>query len=173
MIDEMVLLRMSITRKAVELGLSERAENNIKVRQPLAVSCVSGPASMVGFFEEESQFVDLYLDEVNIKKMTIEKKGEELGVKTDTNLTDELKEEGILRELTRTINGLRKDAKLTISDFVSLEYNTDDEQISRVFEKYTEELKKSVLAKEISKTEVALDKVKINENEVGLKINKV
>jgi len=94
-------------------------------------------------------------------------------VALDLEITPELKEEGILRELTRTINGLRKDAKLTISDFISLEYNTEDEQIIRVFDKYAGELKKSVLAKEISKTEEELEKVKINDAEIGLKIEKI
>lgn len=168
LIDQKVLDYMAVARQVVELGLAKRAEVGIKVRQPLQKLEIRNQKS-----ELTGDYLDLIKDEINIKEVNQEKGEGELAVELDTNLTDELKEEGILRELTRTINGLRKDAKLTIDDFIILEYNTNDEQISRVFEKYADELKKSVLAKEISKTKEGLEKVKINEVEVGLKIKKV
>ncbi|MDD5289583.1 MAG: isoleucine--tRNA ligase [Patescibacteria group bacterium] len=166
LIDQKVLDYMSVTHQVVELGLAKRAEVGIKVRQPLQKLTINNQQLTI-------EYTDLIKDELNVKGVVCEKGSGELAVELDTELTDELKEEGILRELTRTINGLRKDAKLTIDDFIKLEYNTTDEQISRVFEKYSDDLKKSILAKEISKIEEDLEKVKINEAEIGLKITKI
>jgi len=166
LIDQKVLDYMAITRQVVELGLAKRAEVKIKIRQPLSELRVTG-------YELQKDYLDLIKDELNVKNIACKKGSGELSVELDTNLTDDLKAEGILRELTRTINGLRKDAGLTIDDFIKLEYNTIDEQISRVFEKYSVELKKAVLAKEISQSDESLEKVKINDSEVGLKITKV
>ena len=166
LIDQKVLDYMAITRQVVELGLAKRAEVKIKIRQPLSELRVTG-------YELQKDYLDLIKDELNVKNIACKKGSGELSVEFDINLTDDLKAEGILRELTRTINGLRKDAGLTIDDFIKLEYNTIDEQISRVFEKYSVELKKAVLAKEISQSDESLEKVKINDSEVGLKITKV
>ncbi len=53
---------MSITRKAIELGLSVRAENGIKVRQPLASATIE--------IEEKNldpQYIELIQEELNVK----------------------------------------------------------------------------------------------------------
>ncbi len=168
LIDQKVLDYMAITRQVVELGLAKRAEVGIKVRQPLLKLKVKSEKLKI-----EEEYINLIKDELNVREVVQEKGEGELSVELDTEISDELKEEGILRELTRTINGLRKDAGLTIDNFINLEYNTSNEQISCVFEKYQDELKKSVLAQTISKTKEGLEKVKINEAEVGLKITKV
>ena len=68
---------------------------------------------------------------------------------------------------------MRKDAGLTIYDFIKLEYNTNEKQITKVFEDYLADLQKAVLAREIAKTENSLDKIKINDTEIGLKIEKI
>jgi len=44
-----------------------------------------------------------------------------LKVGLDLNITDELKKEGLVREIVRTINQIRKEQKLTINDEVVVE----------------------------------------------------
>jgi len=175
MIDQKVLDYMAMTRKIVELGLAKRAEAGIKVRQPLAKSKISAKGgSASGGKNQKSKLEDEYLnlikDELNVKEVIFEAGDGDLSVEFDTNINDELKEEGILRELVRAINNLRKEMKLTIQNKIILEWQTDDALLSQVFNKFSEELKKFVLAEKISKTEEKLEKVKINEVEIGLKI---
>ena len=88
-------------------------------------------------------------------------------------MSDELKQEGLLRELIRTINGMRKKMKLTIEDRVVVEYNSADKTINAVFAKKGGELKKSVLAGELKLVDQNLEEIKINDIEVGMKISKI
>ena len=66
----------------------------------------------------------------------------------DTKITHELKEEGTLRELVRTIQDLRQDAKLTPQDTVELFIN-GAEEIKFIVSKYGELLKKKLKRKEL------------------------
>lgn len=166
LIDQKVLDEMILTRQIVELGLAKRAALGIKVRQPLRELRIKNQGL-------RDEYLKLIKDELNVKEVVCESGEGELSVELDTNLTDELKEEGILRELVRAINNLRKEMKLTIKDRIQIQYNTDDAVLKNVFEKYTTEFKKAVLAEKISKTDEGLEKVRINEVEVGLKIIKI
>ena len=164
-IDQKILDYMDSTRKIVELGLAARAEVKIKVRQPLAKAIITGD-------KLDGDYIRLIKDELNVKQVEFNK-GEELKVELDTKITDELKREGLLRELIRTINGLRKKAKLTIQDRIVLEYNSRDKTINEIFGKYGQELRKSILANEIKKSSLELEAIKINSLKIGLKILKV
>lgn len=167
LIDQKVLDCMELTRKIVELGLAKRAETGIKVRQPLS-------SLLITHYSLPDEYLDLIKEELNIKNVIFGKdENGELKVELDTTITDELKQEGIVRELVRAINNLRKEMNLTIPDKVMLEWQSDDALVSQIFSKFSEELKKSVLAEKISKTEEGLEKIKINEVEVGLKIIKI
>ena len=146
--NEKVLEQMSMARKIVEMGLALRAEKSIKVRQPLNKLLVNEKLS--------AEFLEIISEELNIKKSEVEskkmpdnfilKEDGKLKVGLDTVITDELKSEGLLREIVRTINQIRKEQKLTIADRVVVRYSTDDAPLRFVFEKYAEEIKKAVLA---------------------------
>ena len=51
-------------------------------------------------------------------------------------LNDELKLEGVARELVRTINGMRKDAGLTITDRISLVVSESGKTVFDALEEY-------------------------------------
>ena len=167
LMNEEVLKEMDIVRKIVEMGLALRAENIIKVRQPLA---------KLGINDKNlgEELLGVIADELNVKKVVVEefggaaKEDGELKVVLDLNLTEELKKEGLVREVVRAINQMRKEQKLTINDLVKIEYATDDALLKSVFKDFGEEIKKSVLAKELmpgsggTETEVDGKKVKIN-----------
>lgn len=167
-IDQKALTEMAATRKIVELGLAKRAEVGIKIRQPLAKAKVKSQKSKI-----ENEYLELIKDELNVKEIEQIEEAGELTVELDTTLTDELKEEGIVRELIRTINNLRKEMKLTIQDRVKISYRAEDELLNKVFEKYAEEFKKSTLADSLEKSGEKLAEVKINDLTSGLRIDKI
>lgn len=144
-VDEKVLEQMNIARTVVELGLAARAEAGIKIKQPLGVIYIGDLALAEGFAE-------VIADELNVKKVErgggtgVAKQTGDVVVTLNTEITPELKSEGLLREIVRTINQIRKEQKLTISDRVVVRYGTDDAQLKFAFEKYNEEIKKAVLA---------------------------
>jgi len=68
-----------------------------------------------------------------------------------------LKKEGLVREIVRTINQIRKEQGMTIADEVIVEYHTEDENLQAVFVDYETEIKKSVLARELVAEKIVLD----------------
>jgi isoleucyl-tRNA synthetase len=93
---------MSSARAVVSKALEARDAAKIKVRQPLRLLII--PANR----EFSEEYLKIIADEVNVK--TVEKKGD--SVVLDTNLTDELREEGIIRDAVRAVQEARKAAKL-------------------------------------------------------------
>jgi len=151
-IDQNVIDKMAITRKIVEMGLSLRAQENIKVRQVLAKLQIKNNNEL------EKGYLDLIRDELNLKEVEIVSEisekfvssGEgELSIGLDTQITFELRQEGIVRELVRNINALRKNNKLTINDSVKLYYEVENEEIRDVFKKFNDQIAKDTLSKEI------------------------
>jgi isoleucyl-tRNA synthetase len=107
---------------------------------------------------------------LNVKEIKFVE-GKELVVEFDTTMTPELIADGIKRELVRAINNLRKEAGMTIQDKAVVYYQTDNQEIKEVFEKFGEDIKKDTLTEEI-RTGGEGKVVKINEGEVGLKVEK-
>ncbi len=174
--EEKMLNEMTLARKIVELGLSLRAEHKIKVRQPLLelrVNTERFPHELFG----------IIADELNVKKVdcaeAIEEPGwtqktdGELTVWLNTTLTEELKQEGIIRDIIRTINQMRKDQGLTIEDKVTLSYQVSP-TLNQIFERFAKEIKTNTLAQElIAHGSLEVDGVKINDEIVKIKIEKI
>ncbi|PIV08369.1 isoleucine--tRNA ligase, partial [Candidatus Roizmanbacteria bacterium CG03_land_8_20_14_0_80_39_12] len=99
LINKKLNQEMEKTRKMVALALAGRAEAKIRVRQPLKTLWVGEKL--------EKDFLGLIEKEINVKKVE-HKEGLKDKVKLDTKITSELKEEGILREIIRNIQEMRK-----------------------------------------------------------------
>lgn len=140
-INQELLVDMARARQIASLGLEARAKAGIAVRQPLGTLTVIG-----GKLSDELQ--EILKDELNIKEVRFAK-GETLSVELSTKITPELKLEGLKRELTRHINALRKDAGLTIADRIVLHFETDDEEVNKVFAQFNKDLLAGTLSKEI------------------------
>jgi len=167
-----ILAEMETVRKIVELALAKRDEAGIKVRQPLNKLKVKARSLKL-----ENQYLELINDEVNIKSVEIEEsQNDVLEVSLDLKITDELKAEGLLRELIRTINQLRKEAKLTINDRVEIYFQTDSALVKKVVSDYQAELLKSTISKSISEQKFAktiIDKkIEINGEKIWLAVVK-
>lgn len=137
-IDEDAIAKMADCRKIITDGLAIRMDRNdefgqIKVRQPLA-SLTYGGEKLDDFYEQ------IIAEEVNVKKV---EHGKELAL--DKRLTDELREEGFVRELIRFVQSARKKAELNVDDRIKLSVSCD------VPEAYVETLKNEVLATELTK----------------------
>ena len=166
--DEKVIKEMEEVRKIVELALAKRDEAGIKVRQPLSKLTVTG-------HKLSEELADLIKDEVNVKEVVFEK-ADVLSVELDISLTDELKAEGLFRELVRTINQLRKEAKLTINDQVDIYFQTDSELVKKVISQYQSELLKLTISQKITAEKSAdtlIDKeASVNGEQVWLGLKK-
>ncbi len=153
-----IIEKMREVRKIVSLGLEERAKAGMKVRQPLAVLRFKLKDERLKL---EENLLLLIRDEVNVKDVVEDQKikGD---VELDTVLTPELKEEGRVREFIRTIQELRKNAGLTISDLAELTVDTG-EQGKAFIEKNKILISKVTLLKNITFGSVEGEEVKIED----------
>ena len=71
----------------------------------------------------------------------------------DTNLTEELLEEGFVRELISKIQTMRKEADFEVTDKIKLYYQ-GTEKAEAVFEKYETEIGGEVLATDVYKRQI-------------------
>ncbi|OGL77225.1 hypothetical protein A3J43_04370 [Candidatus Uhrbacteria bacterium RIFCSPHIGHO2_12_FULL_54_23] len=164
-IDLDVLNTMAAVRKIVEAGLAARAAAKMPIRQPL--QCARIRNLELGIKEE---YIEILKDELNVKEVIIEKGAGELAVELDTNLTEELKLEGMKRELIRAVNNLRKAAKLTIQDTIAWELQRTP-ATEKVVEAWRGELLTATLATAVTLVNAVQAGtkgiVKLGEEEVG------
>ncbi|HET9847487.1 MAG TPA: isoleucine--tRNA ligase [Candidatus Dormibacteraeota bacterium] len=108
--------QMSSVRRLVANGLAARNAAGIKVRQPLrSVSIAERPLN--------PELEAILLEELNIKTATYQGEGGEL--KLDTEISEELKLEGLARDLVRKIQELRKQSGFAVEDRIRLYYQGD------------------------------------------------
>ena len=153
--------KMNEVRQVVNSALAERIEKGIKVKQPLASLKVKNEKSKI---KNEKELLDLVKDEVNVKEIIFDKNifGE---VELDMNITEELKEEGVLRDLIRQVREIRKELKLVPHDKVSIQMLLP-ENLKAIVEKNKEQLLKEFKANEIStgqaeKIEIKMQKINV------------
>jgi isoleucyl-tRNA synthetase len=108
---------MDHARNVSSMALAERASSAIKVRQPLADLYLGEKA--YGLLSKYKELVSIVQDEVNVKNLSLKK---ELGdkVELNKNITAELREEGMVRELVRGVSELRQKADLKPSNKIIL-----------------------------------------------------
>ncbi|GAC1344474.1 MAG: isoleucine--tRNA ligase [Candidatus Dormibacteria bacterium] len=137
--DPELVIEMSRLRRLVEEGLGAREQAKVKVRQPLARATVHGAA-----FTAELEAI--FADELNVKAVAYA--GSESAyesVSLDTAITDDLRLEGLIRELSRKVNDLRKQADLALDDRITLHLETDGE-LARAVDVHREHLMAETLA---------------------------
>lgn len=83
----------------------------------------------------------------------------QLTVLINTEVTKELKQEGLARDLVRLIQDLRREANYNVADRITIHLKTKSKKILDVIEKFGDYLKKETLAKKIYLT---VPKAKLN-----------
>ncbi len=66
----------------------------------------------------------------------------------DTNLTDELIEEGFVREIISKIQNMRKDAGFEVMDHINV-YESGNDKVKEILERNADFIKREVLAEQI------------------------
>jgi isoleucyl-tRNA synthetase len=188
LIDEKLNKEMDLVRRIAALGLACRAKARVKVRQPLQKLKVKSERLKVN-----KELLDLLKDEVNVKEVEFVKKikyetetkkdkivykskepeisiegDEDLVVALGIRLTNELKQEGMAREIVRHIQELRKAADYNVDDRIIVYYELS--AVGRqLIDNFGEYIKKETLAKELkegkekvdAEKEAVIDKTKV------------
>lgn len=161
-IDDKILQEMAAARSAINEGLARRMyksddEQQVKVRQPLAKYVYAG--------EKLPEWAeDIVKDELNVKAV---EHGDEAWL--DKTITEELAQEGFVRELIRAVQSARKKADLNVDDRIKLNLSVE------VPEKWVATLKAEVLATELTQDgNYAYDEiVKVNGENVVVSLEKI
>ncbi len=151
--EKTAMSEMKRARAVIELGLALRAGAKIKIRQPLQVLSVDQ--------EFGAAYQEIIADELNVKQVVtaasfdgewVTTTQDGYTVSLNTTIDENLQNEGIVRELTRTINGMRKNQQMTLQDRIVVMVQTDD-MLWDVVERATEELCKNTLATHVVRKE--------------------
>ena len=100
-----MLSAMATARVVTAQALLLRTEAGIKIRQPLAGLIIPETQGV-----HDKALLDMIADEVNVKKIEVSKTADK--VVLDTNITEELRAEGVYRDMLRQIQDARKQAGL-------------------------------------------------------------
>ncbi len=137
--EEILLSNMESARALVEAGLSLRAKSQLKVRQPLASFIYNNKEGK----SLSKDLEEIIKDELNVKSVAI---GNEIIL--DTALTEDLKEEGMSRDLIRAVQEARKAFGFSPQDKIILEI--EDSNVGKMLiEKYSKMISKTVLAESL------------------------
>lgn len=165
-VNEPLVHDMAKVREAINQGLSLRAGAGIKVRQPLSSVRVYGLA-------DQKELVEIIVEELNVKSVhvvpkykvepgdsftDVVEKGKEgynnldIKVELDLELTPELKQEGLMREIIRAIQNARKAAGLDVDDRIHVDLFSTDKSLTEAVETYKNVISQEVLAVSLSAT---------------------
>jgi isoleucyl-tRNA synthetase len=137
-------------RKIITAILDERGKEDVKVRQPLASVQIS---KLLDFESKDKlKFITEIKDEVNIKEISFVEMGEGEIAKLNTEITEELKIEGAIRELARAVQDMRKEKKMSTKDLTKLSIYTEvnnKQKIEDSISKNSQDFKKQCNLSEI------------------------
>lgn len=175
---------MEFVRRISEMGNNLRVENQLKVRQPLSklevVNTNKEISELTGWMQQ------IIGNELNVKDV-VEKialsteptivsiEDTTLGVKIglETAISEDLKNEGFIRELVRNIQASRKKQGLKQGELISIELGMNQE-LQNMINPKLEEIKKAVTAKEVTlKNDLEGDNIEefgINDDRMKMKI---
>ena len=153
-VNKAMLRDMNALRAAVNDGLSKRAAEGVKVRQPLASAKLVSTISQ-NTPEEVAQFlVDIARDELNVKsveavtgsELDVPEASAQPSVVYDLTITPELKREGLMREVVRHVQSARKKAGLQVDDRIELGITSSDSEITQSVDIFADAIKAETLA---------------------------
>lgn len=169
--DNKLEKKMEKTREIVSLVLAERKRAKIKVRQPLATLKIKDQT-----IKKDKELIELIKEEVNVKEVIFDEKLEK-EIELDFTITPELKEEGILREIMRQIQVMRKEAGLRPTDKIVVKYQAEGE-LGEILAKNQKLIEDKLKVKEFTKAEEEMGfdlkkEIKINTQTIILAIKKI
>src|SRR3989344_215193 len=136
LLDNKLEESMKEARDIVTLALAQRAVKAIKVRQPLSLLKVNRK-KYKGLNED---LLNIIKDEINVKEVLFDDKIEG-DIELDINITEELKEEGIIRDIIREAQEARKSLLLNPSNKANMIIDLSKDLISKNKEYLMKELR--------------------------------
>jgi isoleucyl-tRNA synthetase len=160
-VNELSVHEMATVRTAISEGLNLRASAAIKVRQPLTSVTIPGEVS--------DELAAIVAEELNVKQVIQGAKE----VAIDTVITQELKLEGIAREVIRQVQEARKKAGLDVDDRILLSILSDNADVSHALKEYQKEIFDETLATGKLETEALYESVsKVSASELSIRLAK-
>jgi isoleucyl-tRNA synthetase len=159
LVDEKLSAAVNVVVKVTSLGRAARAKAGVKVRQPLAKVLVKVRTEAEKASLE--QMASQVLDELNVKGLSfveslpvdkhpdwpvVEEGG--LMVVIDTDVSQELLDEGLARELVHRLQTLRKQAGFDIADYIETYYEGGP-SVQRVMERFAQYVKQETLSRKL------------------------
>ena len=98
----------------------------------------------------------------------------EIGVVLDTHITQELKEEGYVREILSKVQNMRKEKDFEVLDRITL-YVADNKELERIIKENEESIKKDTLAVEVkyNKENKEYQEIKVNDETLKIDVEKI
>lgn len=162
---ELALLQtMNEVREIVTRALALRADAKIKVRQPLSELHIKQK-------DLPEQFIEILRQEVNVIKVILGANE----IKLNTVIDDNLAKAGLVRELIRSVNNLRKQAGLTITDKIIL-YITTADNLQNLITEEKEVISKNTLSAKIifqHKDNLSSKEINFTDEKIWLGIEKI
>ena len=169
------------------MGQAARVENHIKVRQPISQIYISINREADQEREIQEWMKEIIKEELNVKEVheiglsaeqpsgtnlvNIQDNKLKISLTLDFNLSKKLIEEGIYRELVRTVQALRKNKGLKFGQLATLRIFTESTQIIDIIKNLDSQLKENTNCKfELHKNKEG-EKFNINQNEVYIQIS--
>lgn len=164
-IDNDLEKEMQEGRDIVNLVLRERSEKGIKVRQPL--NCLKIKK------EIKDNILDLIKEEINVKEVIVDKSINK-EIELDLEITEALKEEGMIRDAIRHIQQMRKEKGFIPKDRIVILYQNSD-FFDKIILKNKDIILKEVLGDSFEKKDIIEQgkEILIDNNIIILKIEKI
>ncbi len=159
-IDTELVTNMGATRDYITEGLALRAKASIKVRQPL---------KKVFIPELPVEYVEVVKEELNVKDVDFST--EEISI--DTEITPELRREGMMREVVRQVQNTRKQTGLEVDDRIILSLATPDTELQKAISEHKDTILAETLAVELQDNLTgAVTSVKVDGVELDIVVEK-
>lgn len=147
-VNERKVHEMNEVRRLVNDGLSQRAKEGVKVRQPLQLFEVRGQAA-----EDLTSYEDVFKEELNVKTVLFNMETivdsdpiQSIG-EMNFIITPELKREGFMREVIRHVQAARKNAGLNVDDRIVLALVTEDKELEMSITEHRDVIEQETLGK--------------------------
>ncbi|MBT8207920.1 MAG: class I tRNA ligase family protein, partial [Acidimicrobiia bacterium] len=115
---------------------------------------------------------DLAIDRAPMPGVVVASDGP-IAVGLDTDLSDELRAEGLARDLISLVQGMRRDARLAVTDRISITWDSDSDEVAHVFAAHGSLIAAEVLAASIGRAAGTGTSATLGGHEVQMRVEKL
>ena len=90
----------------------------------------------------------------------------------DTEITEDLKDEGYAREFISKIQNLRKDSGFEVTDRINISYDAYAD-LAKSLDKFAEDIKKETLADKLEQTNLDVNPIELNDKEIKISLERL